>query len=157
MRAGTPADVDAVLNLWRAAVLARDGENSDLAGLEAQILRIKAKFDGKISVFLLAEDSAEITGFILALPHDAEDSGSHLALIGTHPRAQGQGVAKALLIELARNRREVGETFLDLRVLPENFAARRLYESLGWLPSGEPVPHEITGVPFQWYSLELTA
>lgn len=157
MRTGVTADVEPALELWRAAVVARDGDQADLASLEAQVSRIQAKFYGQVSAFLLAEDSEGATGFILALPHDPADSGSHLALIGTHPRAQGKGVGKALLIELANYRREAGDTFLDLRVLPGNSGARGLYESLDWQPNGEPVPHEVTGTLFQWYVLDLTA
>lgn len=155
MRAGTAADIGHCLQLWRAAVLQRDGSAVDGAALEAQILRSKTKFDGEVNAFLIAEDASGITGFVLALPHEPRGPGSHLALLGIDPRAQRQGVGRSLLLGLAEFRREQGDEYLDLRVLPGNTGARRLYESLGWRVSGEPVPHEVTGVPFQRYVLPL--
>jgi ribosomal protein S18 acetylase RimI-like enzyme len=58
-----------------------------------------------------------------------------------HPRAQRQGLGRALLLHafaVLRNRRE---GFVDLKVLEDNLRARRLYENVGmYQVSREPVP-----------------
>ncbi|MEN5092023.1 N-acetyltransferase [Pseudomonas protegens] len=48
-----------------------------------------------------------------------------------HPRARGQGLGRALLLQAFLMFAERREGFVDLRVLEDNLRARRLYESVG--------------------------
>ena len=58
-----------------------------------------------------------------------------------HPRAQRQGLGRALLLQAFHAFKLRGEGFVDLRVLEDNLQARRLYESVGmYAIRREPVP-----------------
>ncbi|ROM97165.1 N-acetyltransferase [Pseudomonas brassicacearum] len=48
-----------------------------------------------------------------------------------HPRAQGQGLGRALLLHAFSEFQQRREGFVDLKVLEDNQRARRLYESAG--------------------------
>jgi len=48
-----------------------------------------------------------------------------------HPRAQGQGLGRALLLNAFRLFQQRREGYVDLKVLEDNERARRLYESVG--------------------------
>ena len=58
-----------------------------------------------------------------------------------HPRAQGQGLGRALLLHAFKVFQQRREGFVDLKVLEDNFRAQRLYESAGMrVIRREPVP-----------------
>ena len=48
-----------------------------------------------------------------------------------HPRAQGRGLGRALLLNAFRVFQQRREGFVDLKVLESNLRAQRLYESAG--------------------------
>lgn len=64
--------------------------------------------------------------------------------IATLPSEWGSGLANVLMDAGTRARRAEGHRRLHLWVLKENHRARRLYDRLGWRPSGvevaEPFP-----------------
>ncbi|WP_429513164.1 GNAT family N-acetyltransferase [Pseudomonas sp. BT76 TE3572] len=58
-----------------------------------------------------------------------------------HPRAQGQGLGRALLLHAFNIFQQRREGFVDLKVLEDNLRAQRLYENAGMLViRREPVP-----------------
>ncbi|MDI2591865.1 GNAT family N-acetyltransferase [Pseudomonas sp. N3-W] len=58
-----------------------------------------------------------------------------------HPRAQGLGLGRALLLHAFKVFQERHEGFVDLKVLEDNLRALRLYESAGmYVVRREPVP-----------------
>jgi ribosomal protein S18 acetylase RimI-like enzyme len=58
-----------------------------------------------------------------------------------HPRAQGQGLGRALLLQAFNVFQQRREGFVDLKVLEDNLRAQRLYESAGMVVvRREPVP-----------------
>ena len=58
-----------------------------------------------------------------------------------HPRAQGQGLGRALLLHAFKVFQQRREGFVDLKVLEDNLRAQRLYESAGMrVVRREPVP-----------------
>lgn len=58
-----------------------------------------------------------------------------------HPRAQKQGLGRALLLQAFHAFQQRREGFVDLKVLEDNLRARRLYESVGMRAvRREPVP-----------------
>ena len=58
-----------------------------------------------------------------------------------HPRAQGQGLGRALLLHAFNVFQQRREGFVDLKVLEDNLRAQRLYESAGmYVVRREPVP-----------------
>jgi ribosomal protein S18 acetylase RimI-like enzyme len=58
-----------------------------------------------------------------------------------HPRAQGQGLGRALLLHAFKVFQQRREGYVDLKVLESNLRARRLYESAGmYVVRRETVP-----------------
>lgn len=58
-----------------------------------------------------------------------------------HPRAQGRGLGRALLLNAFKVFQQRREGFVDLKVLEDNLRAQRLYESCGMtVVRREPVP-----------------
>ncbi|MHC8335632.1 GNAT family N-acetyltransferase [Pseudomonas sp. LB3P25] len=58
-----------------------------------------------------------------------------------HPRAQGRGLGRALLLHAFKVFQQRREGFVDLKVLEDNLRAQRLYESAGMrVVRREPVP-----------------
>ncbi|WP_095130514.1 N-acetyltransferase [Pseudomonas sp. Irchel s3h14] len=58
-----------------------------------------------------------------------------------HPRAQGQGSGRALLLHAFKIFQQRREGFVDLKVLEDNLRAQRLYENAGMrVIRREPVP-----------------
>lgn len=58
-----------------------------------------------------------------------------------HPRAQGQGLGRALLLHAFKVFQQRREGFVDLKVLEDNLRAQRLYENAGMrVIRREPVP-----------------
>ncbi|KAF2390229.1 Mycothiol acetyltransferase [Pseudomonas frederiksbergensis] len=58
-----------------------------------------------------------------------------------HPRAQGLGLGRALLLNAFKAFQQRREGFVDLKVLENNLRAQRLYESAGMrVVRREPVP-----------------
>lgn len=58
-----------------------------------------------------------------------------------HPRAQGQGLGRVLLLHAFSAFQQRREGYVDLKVLEDNLRAQRLYESAGmYVVRREPVP-----------------
>lgn len=58
-----------------------------------------------------------------------------------HPRFQGRGLGRALLLQAFKVFQQRREGYVDLKVLEDNHRARRLYESVGMRAvRREPVP-----------------
>jgi ribosomal protein S18 acetylase RimI-like enzyme len=58
-----------------------------------------------------------------------------------HPRAQGQGLGRALLLHAFKVFQQRREGYVDLKVLESNLRAQRLYESAGmYVVRRDPVP-----------------
>jgi [ribosomal protein S18]-alanine N-acetyltransferase len=84
----------------------------------------------------LVEDAAErrMQGFIvdLILAADAE-----ILTLAVTPERRRQGVARALLADLFERARRAGARGVGLEVAADNPAARQLYESCGFVLSGQ--------------------
>lgn len=61
----------------------------------------------------------------------------HLKELYIDPFFQHQGIGSALMSEFLSMAADAGSRQVSLWVLEANAAARRFYESFGWLPSGE--------------------
>jgi ribosomal protein S18 acetylase RimI-like enzyme len=66
---------------------------------------------------------------------------AYIKSLVVHPRAQGLGLGRALLLHAFKVFEQRREGFVDLKVLENNLRAQRLYESAGmYLVRREPVP-----------------
>jgi RimJ/RimL family protein N-acetyltransferase len=90
--------------------------------------------DPGTQVYVGVDDRGEVIGF-------AATRGNELLHFGSAVQTWGTGVAQhlhaALLDEFVRTTQPLGTTFLRLRVFEANDRARRFYEKLGWVGSGE--------------------
>ncbi|KJZ40649.1 N-acetyltransferase [Pseudomonas fluorescens] len=66
---------------------------------------------------------------------------AYIKKLVVHPRAQGQGLGRALLLHAFKIFQQRREGFVDLKVLEDNLRAQRLYENAGMrVIRREPVP-----------------
>ena len=56
---------------------------------------------------------------------------AYLKNLVVHPRMQGRGLGRALLLNAFKVFQQRREGFVDLKVLEDNLRAQRLYESVG--------------------------
>jgi RimJ/RimL family protein N-acetyltransferase len=84
------------------------------------------------AVTVLVCDAFDGGGLLAYVAYD-EATVRHLAV---HPRRWGEGLATAALTRALEAMTRSGAREVRLWVLAENHRARRLYEHLGWRPSG---------------------
>lgn len=81
---------------------------------------------------VIVADRTGADGLLLYAAYDP----TMLRHLAVHPSAWGTGLAVAVLEIVVERALARGGTTLDLWVLDENHRARRLYERLGWRPTG---------------------
>lgn len=87
------------------------------------------------SLCLIALDAEGIVGVCQCW------TSAYIKNLVVHPRAQGQGLGRALLLHAFNIFQQRREGFVDLKVLEDNLRAQRLYESAGMrVVRREPVP-----------------
>ncbi len=77
-------------------------------------------------------ESDGLTGAVVTTTIDHERGVAHLAQIAVHPRAQGHGLARALLRRSMVECHRAGMSSMTLLVADSNAAARRQYEAEGF-------------------------
>ena len=108
----------------------------------------------------VAESENEILGYQFST---ASPFGAHLARLATHPKAQRQGIASALIGDLTRNLKEQGIKQLSVNTQSNNFRSLALYEKCGFRRTGEEYPlytYEIkaqkkTEEAPQWHTVKM--
>lgn len=87
------------------------------------------------SLCLIALDAEGIVGVCQCW------TSAYIKNLVVHPRAQDQGLGRALLLHAFNIFQQRREGFVDLKVLEDNLRAQRLYESAGMrVVRREPVP-----------------
>ena len=82
-------------------------------------------------------DGDEMVGFVM-YGWDVDDQRHYLGRLMVDRAHQGKGYGRAAMVEVIRRlRAEPGCREIALSVNPENHPARRLYESLGFVKTGE--------------------
>ena len=82
-------------------------------------------------------DGDEMVGFVM-YGYDVDDKRHEVARLMVDKAHQGKGYGRAALVEVIRRlRAEPGCRQIALSVNPENHSARKLYESLGFVKTGE--------------------
>jgi ribosomal-protein-alanine acetyltransferase len=117
IRSAGPDDVAAILAIERQAPAAAHWTSQQYEHLLA---------DG---VILVAEEGAQLCGFICALPMAGEWQLENLAVAAGSLR---HGIARELLRELIARAKSRGASAIQLEVRDSNRAARSLYEKLGF-------------------------
>ncbi len=91
------------------------------------------------SELMVAEQNGEIVGAVTLYPDGSQSkvegwpSGySGVRLLGVHPEARGQGVARELMFECIRRSRERGVRYVGLHTTELMSIARGMYERMGF-------------------------
>ncbi|MGE7958454.1 GNAT family N-acetyltransferase [Pseudomonas sp. NPDC089530] len=99
-----------------------------------QYFESDAEYDPQLC--LVARDNEGVAGVVQCW------TSAYIKDLVVHPRARGQGLGRALLLQAFELFRQRREAFVDLRVLEDNQPARGLYESVGMqVVRREQVPH----------------
>lgn len=129
LRPATPADADAIAELWYAGW--RDG-HVDNVPAELAAVRTRESFQpraaNRIPHTTVAVDAGEVIGFTVVIGDEVEQvyvSASH----------RGSGTAATLLSD-AEQQVAAGHGSAWLAVAPGNTRARRFYERQGWADEG---------------------
>ena len=122
----TPADLDAVMRIERAAH--RHPWSLDL---------VRRELDHEWSMIVLADDGTpeapEIKGFVIFwLVHDEV----HILNVATDPVERRRGIGRALMLEAEKRGREKGAVLSTLEVRRSNVAAIGLYLGLAYRQVG---------------------
>ena len=122
---------DFPLPAWRTA--------DEIAQSDRQILReaLGGRLPG--SVILVAESTprGEQAGYVFATTKSdyfTHTDHAHVEVLAVDPRAEGQGVARALMAAVEQWSRSRGHTWITLNVFDRNTRARGLYDRLGYEP-----------------------
>ncbi|MGW6446873.1 GNAT family N-acetyltransferase [Lentzea sp. NPDC055074] len=146
---GGPGDVDAAASIWAHAVAARDGYD-EVPSLDEARPGVESALAREPALLLLALEGDQAVGFIAGGPQETDVA--HINYVGVHPRAWGTGVGEALLRALPEVLIKSGYAKAELLVYADNARGVRLYERLGWIKVGDPVPHPRNGRVEQRYA-----
>lgn len=153
VRPATPDDEPRCIDLWCAAVAARDGIPEHPATRARAVEKFAASW---VACVVAAAPDDAIEGFALVTepgtgrPTDPTDA-AYLSLLAVRPDRHARGVGRMLLQQAIRASAEAGHPRVVLHVLADNVHAIRLYEAAGFAPTGQEFPHAVTGVPTRTY------
>ena len=119
------------------------GAASDEARGEAFL---RGRFDNSESVIFVAEDGAELTGFVQLYPSFWSVAACRSWILNdlyVSPGSRSTGTGRALLERARAYARETGAGGLSLATQRTNLTAQRLYESLGWQRDEEFLHYEL--------------
>jgi ribosomal protein S18 acetylase RimI-like enzyme len=119
VRDATPADQDAVLELFRSMDWDRPWPRPEIS---PELLEDK--------LVLVAEEDGDIVG--TAFGETASYGRAHLNIAVVRPERRRQGVMKALLAEFAARARHAGSEYLTLDVDTTNEVGERVWQRLGF-------------------------
>ncbi|MDY6779251.1 MAG: ribosomal protein S18-alanine N-acetyltransferase [Halobacteria archaeon] len=85
---------------------------------------------GKTDSLLVSENSAELEGYVLVAPSDAETS--RVVSLGVRSEYRRQGIATSLLRRSVERAWEKGTEKIELEVRVSNSAAMNLYDKMGF-------------------------
>jgi ribosomal protein S18 acetylase RimI-like enzyme len=140
IRAGTPADVPAMNELWRQAVRARRGgeEQSEPEAIDAS----RTLDDGNSFAIVAVSDGALI-GMALGLPaRDDDGLGApipglcHISMVAVKPGWWGRGIGSRIITALLDAIRDRGFTQAQLWTQRSNSRAIQIYQRFGFTATG---------------------
>lgn len=143
IRIGTSDDIDAAATIWELAHNQHFGFVPLGAKKERALAFLREKVPLPSSIFLVSETNGTVAGILFARQARTQDGAGdpipgllHISYVAVAPPFWGKGIAKALLEQLESVARTEGYDRLQLWMVPANVRARRLYEGMGFWPSG---------------------
>ena len=137
LRPGTPADANAVAEVWHRGW--HDGHAGHVPeGLTAArtVSAFRARTAAAVDVTTVAEVDSHVAGFVMVVGDEVEQ------VFVDRPH-RGTGLAGLLLAEAERQVAALGHDVAWLAVVAGNSRARRFYERSGWTDQGD-LPYEVT-------------
>ena len=139
VRRAAACDVDAALELWRAARAATGARPS-----AAQAARTRDRLSDPAGLLMVARDGPSVVGIALGQPGRAGDGRHapdevHLSMLVVHPSARRRGVGSALAEALADAAYPLGARRLTALVHTDDGLAEAFYVACGLQPRGELV------------------
>jgi len=133
---GAEHEYAACADLWSRALAHRDGTPPDPLVRE-RVLR-KLGQEPHLLLVLRPDQDGDPLGFSLSFPPAGPEPSrtAHLAYLALDPGGQGRGWGRRLLAATLERLSGTADAVV-LEVLPDNTAARALYESSGWRAVGE--------------------
>lgn len=170
-RVGGLADVPAIARLWTAANVARQahlglplGPIAGAGSLPAAEDRIRDRLTGTGAVLVLGftAEYSELAAMVLVVQALAQDGAvtdplpgvAHVTMVAVHPDHWGRQFGGAVMQRAHLEARHAGYTRAQLWTHESNHRAQRLYERLGWTPSGRTTIDE-HGEAIRHYTRDL--
>jgi ribosomal protein S18 acetylase RimI-like enzyme len=106
----------------------------------------------------VCEEEKNLVGMAFLVPHGnptkvySKDT-SYIRMVGVHPKAVGNGIAQALVGSCIEKARLTGEKIISLHSAEVMFAARHVYEKLGFIKIRQLDSHY--GLQYWLYRLDL--
>ena len=104
---------------------------------EQWIERLDLKARNSAALPLVAEQDSHAIGLVCGIVHEAGDDAAVIYQMWVAKEYRGQGIGRLLIEEIIRWASELNISTLKLGVITANTAAVRLYESIGFVATGE--------------------
>lgn len=144
-RAEFPADVPALLSIWREFI-ADSPVNLDYQGNEAEFAALPGRYAAPEGCVLLADNEGEIEGCVAFRRVSAEIC--EMKRLYVRPHARGSRLGRELVERLIAEARIAGYCEMRLDVQEKSILARKLYAALGFV-AAEPVSfNPVVGASF---------
>ncbi len=140
-----PTDRDDVIAIFREYV-SSPSVSLDFQDYETEFAGLPGHYAAPKGCLLLARDGTHVLG--CAALRRVDDLRCEMKRVYVRPVARGRQAGRLLVEAIVQEARRAGYARICLDVLPEFTAARKLYNSLGFVPA-EPVSHNpVPGTAF---------
>lgn len=144
-RARFPEDLDAVIAIFREYI-GSASVSLDFQNYEDELADLPGNYDAPTGGLFLAFHEGAVAG--CGAFRAVDDGTCEMKRVYVRPCARGRNLGRRLVERILAESRAAGYRRICLDVLPEFDAARRLYESLGFVPAPPVTFNPVAGTRF---------